>query len=170
MKFLLPLLLILLSACGSTKEKNTDKEPKAVLKAETELAMPTKFQKPGPDQALITAKIIKILPIAEDAKKGVCSDYPCKAIVQILSVWEKGNSFRPAVTPEREISVHFEFSLNPTTELFPELEQALPGLREGDLFETVLTGEKPKMVTPVERRPKSDSLMFIYKAFTYNRL
>lgn len=170
MKFLFPLLIILLSACGSTKQKQTDKEPPVVAKPETELVMPTKLPKPGPDQALITAKIIKILPITEDAKKGVCSQYPCMATVQILSVWDKGNSFRPTITPEREISVHFEFSLNPTADLFPELEQALPGLREGDLFETILTGEKPKMVTPAERTPKSDSLLFIYKAYTYNRL
>lgn len=170
MKLLLPLLIFLLSACGSTKEKNAGKEPETVQNTEKEFSIPTKFPKPGPDQALITAKIIKILPVSEDVKKGICSEHPCKATVQILSVWDKGNSFRPGLSPEKEISVHFEFSLNPTIGILPELEQPLPGLREGDLFETVLTGEKPKMVTPGSRGPKPDSLLFIYKAFIYNRL
>lgn len=170
MKVLLPLLVFVLSACSSTKEKKPESEPPVSAKSVAEITRPLNLPKPGPDQALISAKIIKILPIPEDAKKGVCSENPCTARVQILTVWEKGNAFRPTITPEREVSVHFEFSLNPTTDLFPELEQPLPGLKEGDLFETVLTGEKPKMMTPVDRSPKPDSLSVIYKAFTYNRL
>ncbi|MBN8706909.1 MAG: hypothetical protein J0L62_13615 [Bacteroidetes bacterium] len=162
MKFLLPLLLILLSACGSTKEKNTDKEPKAVLKAETELAMPINLPDPGPDQCRITGTIVSVLPVSSEKNKGLCANHACKAVVKILKVIAKGNSFKQPITETSELTVHFEFTLEPTAGLVPELEQALPGLKVGDSFETILSAPGQKM--------GMESTPVIYKAFTYNRL
>ena len=141
--FLLSLIPILfLSFCSSNKEiENTNKE--RVL----------------PNNLRIIGTIEQIAPLS--TKPGLCSTYPCTAFVKIEKVVERGLNFNTPVVKSDVIKIRFEFTLEKTSkELFPELNNQLPGLKVGDTF--IADVEEIKNIQLNKNYDK-----FEYKIFTY---
>ncbi len=89
-----------------------------------------------PNHCRIVGKIIEILPVktTKNATRP-CEKYPCQARVQVLQVLGTGVGFHTPLSINKNMTVKFAFTLQPTQKLFPELNQALPGLATGDKFQ-----------------------------------
>jgi hypothetical protein len=109
--------LIFLSGCSSPKENKTLSESDI-----------------PPGHAQIVGVVSKIEPVSDDASlTGPCSKAPCIALVKVTSA-VYGASF-PQLVMEKDIRVKFNFTLEKTTkELFPNMKEEYPGLKEGQEF------------------------------------
>jgi hypothetical protein len=108
---------ILLLNCSSPKENKT--------LSESEIP---------PGHAQLVGVISKIEPISDDASlTGPCSKAPCIALVKVTSA-VYGASF-PQLVMNKDIRVKFQFTLEKTTkDLFPNMREEYPGLKEGQEF------------------------------------
>lgn len=83
----------------------------------------------------ITGTIISIDSVLSDDSGNPCSKSPCKAHVKLIEVKNCGVGFINKIYAGQEISIHFGFTLAPTTpELFPNMNKRYPGLKESDEF------------------------------------
>lgn len=108
---------ILLFNCSSPKENKT--------LSESEIP---------PGHAQLVGVISKIELISDDASlTGPCSKAPCIALVKVTSA-VYGASF-PQLVMNKDIRVKFQFTLEKTTkDLFPNMKEEYPGLKEGQEF------------------------------------
>lgn len=67
-----------------------------------------------------------------------CNDHPCDALVEIVAITQLGMDFHGQIEEGMQVDVHFTYTLDPSDDLFPELNQPLPGLEEGAYFEAIL--------------------------------
>lgn len=105
-----------------------------------------------PGNCRITGRIISIKPnLLTSNPKNVCSQYPCFATVKIDSILGYGAAFSKPVNRGKEITLKFEYSLKPTTkELFPNMDERLPGLDVNSVFtgdiEYLSPAENPEII------------------------
>lgn len=83
---------------------------------------------------MIVGSIVAISPVINSSATGPCSKVPCVATVKVDSVLGYGSATTPLVVG-KNITLNFMFTLSPTTkELFPNMDERLPGLEVGDSF------------------------------------
>ncbi|RLD67291.1 MAG: hypothetical protein DRI95_05070 [Bacteroidetes bacterium] len=93
-----------------------------------------------PNNSLIEAEIIEILPAKKKRSQKLCNKFPCKAIVGINKVVGYGSSFPVIFDKGIEIKVFFAHSLEPSKKVLPNLKYDLPGLLIGDKFKAKIEG------------------------------
>ena len=94
---------------------------------------------PGPDECRLKAQILEVFPPKiQEASKSLCTRFSCEAKVKILEVKSTGHTFPNDISIGSEIRVRFSKTLAPGKEAYPNSPNPLPGLKEGDIFESVL--------------------------------
>jgi hypothetical protein len=127
---------LLFNSCGSSKQEKMQSEEK---KSESEM-----IKNPPPGPAPGTCRIIATVETIDRTLKGTsdkdpCGKAPCMATIKIDSVLGYGSAFPSVLTSGKKLTVRFAHTLNPTKDVWPEIQPPLPGLRVGYKFEAVLS-------------------------------
>lgn len=93
----------------------------------------------APDQALIEAQVLEIVPVNGNFTDPPCTQVPCQAKVKILKILGKGNSFKARMQVGSEITIAFKYTLSGTTDFFPDRNSHLVPLVVGDKFKAKVT-------------------------------
>lgn len=113
--------------CSPAKYKN---KTASVIKTQEDVA---------PNHCRVLATLVTIENNTAAYTDGPCSKASCDAYIEIKSVLGYGSAFRTPLNPGDKIKAHFAFTLKPTSkELFPNMKQFYPGLKQGDQFITDL--------------------------------
>lgn len=117
------LLSFTLMNCSSTREEKTAKMLSEI----------------PPGNARIVGTISRIEPVSNSSNlKNPCSKVPCIALVKVTSA-DYGAGF-PVLTMGEEIRIEFLFTLEQTSkELFPNMKESYPGLKEGQEFTALVS-------------------------------
>lgn len=144
--FLLFVLIPFFVSCSSSHKETKTPEPsaqEALLKASAE-----RSHRIPPSSCRLIGTIVSIDDSLADNPKDPCGKTPCRALVRVDSVLGYGQGFAPPLAEGNEIKITFKFTLNPTDDLFPNMNKAYPGLSVGDAFvanvEALRTGMSPK--------------------------
>jgi hypothetical protein len=137
-KCVIVLALCLFSSCGTSKQENSHTEAIKVAKENMRNDAPPPLP-PG------NCKVIATVESIDKALKGTgandpCSKAPCSATVRIDSILGYGSAFPKPLVAGQIIQVTFANTLNPTKEMFPDIEPSLPGLRVKDTFAALISG------------------------------
>lgn len=93
-----------------------------------------------------------------------CGRYPCTATVRVDSVYGYGAGFPSPMAPGEEFVATFEFTLGPTKELFPGMQESYPGLDAGSVFDAdIIYMQRPGR----NADPRRDGSLTVYD---YRRL
>lgn len=134
-------LLILLSVSSACHRQSTGSVDSAKSTATT---APSSAHAPeemsgieGPIPTIIIGKIMERWIDGErfEGDEHPCDRTPCEAKVEVIALTQVGNDFNGALEAGEVLEVHFDFSLDPTYALFPELNTPLDGLMVDDLFQ-----------------------------------
>lgn len=71
-----------------------------------------------------------------------CAKAPCRASVRVESVLGYGAAFTAPLSKGEVIQVHFTFTVAPTKNLFPTMDQTYPGVHVGTKFTTDLQSQQ----------------------------
>ena len=100
---------------------------------------PVQLANPGPDDCRMKAQILEIYPPkTQEASTSICTKFSCEAKVKILEIKAKGHTFPADIVVGSEIKVHFLKTLVPGKKAYPGTPNPLPGLKKGDIFESIL--------------------------------
>lgn len=92
------------------------------------------MEKIPPGVSRFVGTIVSVDSVLSTGKKDPCSIQPCWAEVQVDSIIGYGAGSQP-VSLNEKVKTKFAFTLGPTTkDLFPNLDNRLPGLNIGDKF------------------------------------
>jgi hypothetical protein len=135
--FALVLALFLLSSCGTSKQESSHAEEAKAAKERMTIDIPPPLP-PG------NCKVIATVELIDKTVKGTsandpCSKAPCSATVRIDSILGYGSAFPKPLAAGQTLQVKFAHTLNPTKEMFPDIQPALPGLRVKDTFEAFIS-------------------------------
>lgn len=113
----------------------------------------------APNTCKIIGKIVKVLPIVKSNKQPLqpCDKQACMAEVKVTKILGYGSGFPPFAQIHPTVVIKFAFTLGETKHLFPQLNQPMSGLKEGDVFEA--------SVTSMESVESSNK----YIIYTYNK-
>ncbi len=130
-------LAIILLACGTSKQEKVQGEQTAKEKLV--------INPPPPGPAPGTCKIVATVETIDKTLKGTsekdpCGKAPCMATIKIDSVLGYGSAFPTVLGLGKRLTVRFAHSLNPTKDVWPEIQPPLPGLRVGAKFEALING------------------------------
>lgn len=91
----------------------------------------------GVEETVILGKILERSVDAErfEGDTHPCDSLPCEAKVEIIAIHQLGSDFHGQFEEGEVIEVHFDLTLEATSKIFPELNQPLSGLQEGDFFQ-----------------------------------
>lgn len=117
---LIPVILLLLASCSSTKQ------------AASPPAMRTKANPSS--SCLIKGRIISIIPQGGADTTDICNRYPCQATVAITEVLGCGSDVSQKLVETDIITIRFAFTLASTKQVFPDKNLDYPGLKSGDAF------------------------------------
>jgi len=106
-------------------------------------------QKVPPNHCRIVGTILSITGTLKTAQADdPLSKVPCLAVVRIDSILGYGSAFTDPLAVGNEISVLFQFTLSPTKDIFPTLQQHYPGLMVGSVLradlEEIIADEQQK--------------------------
>lgn len=87
--------------------------------------------------SLIQGKIIKRYKANEDYQ-SVHREHFSEADVVILDILRMGQNYHGQFNKGDTLRIFFNFTLEDTKELFPNLNKAMPGLKENDVFKAEL--------------------------------
>lgn len=106
--------------------------------AQTKQVLPSNV---APSHCRIIGKVIEIQAIrASKNPTKPCEKQACRAKVQVTKILGYGSGFHSILSLNSYITINFAFTLGPTKDLFPKLNQALPGLKQGDSFQGDISG------------------------------
>ncbi|RLD78568.1 MAG: hypothetical protein DRJ10_10110 [Bacteroidetes bacterium] len=88
----------------------------------------------APNNCLVVAEIVEILPFVDKEDGELCSKVPCNAIVNIDKVIAYGSSFPVVLSSKKQLIVNFKHSLKATKEIEEKTNYLLPGLKKGNKF------------------------------------
>lgn len=88
----------------------------------------------APNNCLVEAEIVEILPVINKNDGKLCSEVPCHAMVKINKVIAYGSSYPEVLSTQKELKVYFKHSLKATKEIEEKINYVLPGLTKGDKF------------------------------------
>ena len=134
-KIVVVFLLLMIFSCKSayqTKDKQKNDNPQAresLLRASSQaLTIP-------PKNCRIVGTIVFVdEPRSDLGADDPCSKVPCQAVVRVDSILGYGQGFVKPLGKGKEIEVLFKFTLSPTKDLFPNMEESYPGLKLGSYF------------------------------------
>lgn len=134
---LLMILLVLIS-CGKRTQKSD--EPRATEQQEVSIQQEAEeemgFVSGAPSNSVIVAELVeKFIHPTPETQIDQCQSNPCQAKVKIVALKQRGMGYDGGLDEGQVVEIHFDFSTENTKELFPELNEHLPGLEEGDYFE-----------------------------------
>jgi hypothetical protein len=126
---------LLFNSCGSSKQEKMQSEEK---KSESEM-----IKNPPPGPAPGTCRIIATVETIDRTLKGTsekdpCGKAPCMATIKIDSVLGYGSAFPKPFAAGQKVKVTFAQTLNPTKDVWPDIQPPLPGLRVNDRFEATI--------------------------------
>lgn len=106
--------------------------------AQTKHVLPSNV---APGHCRIIGKIVEIqaVQVSKNPTRP-CEKQPCKAKVQVTKILGYGSGFHSILSLNSYITINFAFTLGPTKNLFPKLNQALPGLKQGESFQGDISG------------------------------
>lgn len=122
----------------SESASNTKVESSSV-DAEDEELMKKGPEESRPQNSIIIGKVIERIP-SSDVDKGWdhCDGHPCRAQIQVLALAKRGSNYHGQFNENDTIEARFIYTLDPTKEIFPELNEPLPGLYTAEYFEAEL--------------------------------
>jgi hypothetical protein len=127
---------LMCNSCGTSKQDQMESK-----KESNQGAIPTPPLGPPPNTCLVHARVDEINRTLSSAnEKDPCSKAPCLATITIDSVLGYGSAFPAILTAGAKISVKFLHTLNPTKDVWPEIQPPLPGLRVGYRFKALMSG------------------------------
>ncbi len=109
----------------------------------------------APDNCLVQAKVVRIVPSRRKVSKQSCKKSPCIAYIKIIKVEEYGSSFPEKFSKKQKVQVKFVYSLKP----LKNDRIDLPGLKKRDVIKAKISA-----------RPKMNSNITEYLIFNYQRL
>lgn len=147
MRLMLFLSCLLFMACSSKKEVTIQE---TVSAQEVEELPPPE----GGEMIKVKATVLSIDPILEGyAEDNPCSKTPCSGKIRIDQILMVNRFFDDSFANKDEVKAFFLFTMNETTEdLFPVLDNRMPGLQVGNQFEGVVKvgGQLPDASLTVE--------------------
>ena len=88
----------------------------------------------SPMSCRVAGKVIEIMNVYDADTGSLCSKYPCRAKVKIVSLPACGSSVTQALSVGDTIEVRFVYTLHKTATLFPVMKAQYPGLKKGQTF------------------------------------
>lgn len=126
----------MIASCASSRSAAPEREPPPFVTGEPI----------APNHCRVVGTILEMQePDAGATGSGPCSRYPCVAKVRVDSVLGYGSAFPGALAPGQAIQVRFQFTLAPSSEVFPNETFSLPGLTPGDRFAADVSGFEEMM-------------------------
>jgi len=94
----------------------------------------------GPTGTIVIGKVVKTWLDADrfEGDGHPCDTHPCEAEIELMAVTQIGSDFHGQFEAGDVIKVHFDFTLDPTKDLFPELNTHFDGLTTGEFFKATL--------------------------------
>lgn len=89
----------------------------------------------SPDHCRIVGTVVSIDEALSSASGDPCSKAPCLATVRIDEVLGYGSGFTSRLAKGNQFVMRFQYTLSPTTTLFPEMSPPMPGLTAGAQFQ-----------------------------------
>ena len=131
---LLPLILIPLLSCGSSRGSGGEKGSEAIV----ERAASPSPRRVGPGKGRVVGTIVGVeSSTGHYDSASPCRIAPCVGVVRVDSIVGLGAGF-PILSPGMELNTEFVFTLGATKDIFPDLRPAYPGLPVGTSFEADL--------------------------------
>lgn len=97
-----------------------------------------------PMSCAIKGKIVCVCNDMSEDENSKCSNYHCKAKVEILEVMRCGSSVTQILSPGDTVTMNFAYTLHKTKKLFPDMEKRYPGLKRKKVF----TADAEQMLIP----------------------
>lgn len=88
-------------------------------------------KKAAPDNCIITAKVIRVVPARKRSSKEKCKNSPCLVKTRIIKVNAYGSAFPVKFHNNQKLKIIFVYS----AKVFDDGRIKLPGLKRGDIFE-----------------------------------
>jgi len=112
--------------------------------AQTKVKPPDNYdnKKIAPDNCLVRAKIVKVLPKWKKKSKKSCKVSPCVVFIKIIKVEKYGSSFPEHFSEGQKVEVKFVYSLKPSKEVYPDKNINLPGLKKGNVFKAQINAKQ----------------------------
>lgn len=83
--------------------------------------------------SVIKGKVVELTkPNTDFPLSSPCRTNPCKARIEILSIENKGQNYHDQFHVSDTLEIDFTYTLSPTRDIFPELNEHLPGLKKGE--------------------------------------
>ena len=127
---LLAVLAMTILACRSSEESTSD------AKEVSDLQKPPD---PGPGvppgHCRIVGSIVSVDSVLSTDGNDPCSKTPCTATVKVEEIVGYGSGFTAALGKGSEVRVRFQYTLSPSSEIFPGMSPGLPGLKNGSKFQ-----------------------------------
>jgi len=94
----------------------------------------------GPTGTMVIGKVVKTWLDADrfEGDDHPCDTHPCEAEIELMAVTQIGSDFHGQFEAGDVLKVHFDFTLDPTKDLFPELNTHFDGLSIGEFFKSTL--------------------------------
>jgi len=90
----------------------------------------------------VKGKILSILPDSDDDTTTMCGIHPCFAKVEILELSDCGAAATLPYKSGDVVTMRFIHTLQPTKNIFPTMKPRFPGLRRGDMFQSMAENKK----------------------------
>ena len=110
----------------------------------------------APDNCLVTAKVVRVIPAWKKTSKKICKTPPCILKLRIIKVNAYGSAFPVKLHKDQKIKTIFVYS----TKAFDNGKIKLPGLKRGDVFDAAIwakhkmNSDKPEFViSTYQKRP-----------------
>jgi hypothetical protein len=113
----------------------------------------------APDNCLVRAKIVKVVPRWKKKSKQLCKVSPCLVYINIIKVEQYGSSFPEHFSAGQKVEVSFVYSLKPSKKVYPDKNIDLPGLKKGDVFKA-----------KINAKPQLGSNLSVFKIYDYQKL
>ena len=87
--------------------------------------------------SVIEAKVIEHIENTTVTTE-MCKKHPCYASLEITRIVQNGQNYHGQFSEGDTIEAYFNFTLDNTSKLFPQLNKTLPGLNKGTIFQAEL--------------------------------
>lgn len=102
----------------------------------------------SPMNSWIQGFVVEVMPIEPDPMKSEpCAQHACVAMIEVQQITQQGMNYHHQFGDGELMKVYFQYTMAPSSQVFPDISPALPGLNSGDSFEAELF-ENPDSDTP----------------------
>ena len=127
---LLAVLAMTILSCRSSEKSTSDTNEVSDIRKPLDPG-------PGvpPGHCRIVGTIVAVDPGLSADGNDPCSKAPCTATVKVDNIVGYGSGFTAMLGKGSEVRVRFQYTLGPSSEVFPEMSPGLPGLKTGSKFQ-----------------------------------